>query len=129
MYYKVAEHVFVLKTGEHDSLLGDLRQYEPFLTDPTEELTFSMEVVDAHAGGGLFDEINALVVDVDGGDLFRPTGDELERHGSCACKEVHDSALFIVDIVVEDVEEAFACHVGSGTDRQCCGGIESTASE
>ena len=46
MYYKVAEHVFVLKTGEHDSLLGDLRQYEPFLTDPTEELTFSMEVVD-----------------------------------------------------------------------------------
>ena len=46
MYYKVAEHVFVLKTGEHDSLLGDLRQYEPFLTDPTEELTFSMEVID-----------------------------------------------------------------------------------
>ena len=46
LYYKVAEHVFVLKTGEHDSLLGDLRQYEPFLTDPTDELTFSVEVVD-----------------------------------------------------------------------------------
>ena len=28
LYYKVAEHVFVLKTGEHDSLLGELRQYE-----------------------------------------------------------------------------------------------------
>ena len=46
LYYKVAEHVFVLKTGEHDSLLGDVRQYEPFLTDPTDELSFSMEVVD-----------------------------------------------------------------------------------
>ena len=38
--------MFVLKTGEHDSLLGELRQYEPFLTDPTEEQTFSVEVVD-----------------------------------------------------------------------------------
>ena len=46
LYYKVAEHVFVLKTGEHDSMLGDLRQYEPFLTDPTDKLTFSMEVAD-----------------------------------------------------------------------------------
>ena len=42
----MAEHVFVLKTGEHDSMLGDLRQYEPFLTDPTDKLTFSMEVAD-----------------------------------------------------------------------------------
>ena len=46
LYYKVAEHVFVLKTGEHDSLVGDFRQYEPFLTDPTNEVTFSVEVVD-----------------------------------------------------------------------------------
>ena len=46
LYYNVAEHVFILKTGEHDSLLGELRQYEPFLTDPTNEVTFSMEIVD-----------------------------------------------------------------------------------
>ena len=46
LYYKVAEHVFVLKTGEHDSLLGDLGQYEPFLTEPTNETTFSIEIVD-----------------------------------------------------------------------------------
>ena len=45
LYYKVAEHVFVLKTGEHDSLLGELRQYEPFLTDPTNEVTFCLEIV------------------------------------------------------------------------------------
>lgn len=46
LYYKVAEHVFVLKTGEHDSLLGELRQYEPFLTDHTNDVTFSIEIVD-----------------------------------------------------------------------------------
>ena len=46
LYYKVAEHVFVLKTGEHDSLLGELRQYEPFIIEPTTEVTFSVEIVD-----------------------------------------------------------------------------------
>ena len=46
LYYKVAEHVFVLKTGEHDSLLGELRQYEPFIIEPTTEVSFSVEIVD-----------------------------------------------------------------------------------
>ena len=46
LFYKVAEHVFVLKTGEHDSLLGELRQYEPFIIEPTNEVSFSMEIVD-----------------------------------------------------------------------------------
>ena len=119
---QVLEGVGRVGKDDVESFVGTFQEVEDIGAD-------SMEVVHAHAGGGLFDEINALVVDVDGGDLFRPTGDELERHSSCACKEVHDSALFIVDIVVEDVEEAFTCHVGSGTDRQRGGGIESTASE
>ena len=42
----MAEHVFVLTTGEHDSLLGGLRQYEPFLTDATDKVTFRMDIVD-----------------------------------------------------------------------------------
>ena len=46
LYYKVAEHVFVLKTGEHDSLVGELRQYEPFIIEPTTEVSFSVEIVD-----------------------------------------------------------------------------------
>ena len=46
LYYKVAEHVFILKTGEHDNLLWELRQYEPFLTEPTNETTFSIEIAD-----------------------------------------------------------------------------------
>ena len=46
LYYKVAEHVFVLMTGEHESLIGGLRQYEPFLTDATDNITFRLEIVE-----------------------------------------------------------------------------------
>ena len=77
LYYKVAEHVFVLKTGEHDSLLGDVRQYEPFLTDPTDELSFSMEVVDElpvtafHEELRQEDEGQAIVAGhLDGGEAY-----------------------------------------------------------
>lgn len=57
LYYKVAEHAFVLKTGEHDSMLGDLRQYEPFLTDPTEEITYSVEIVDELTASDIQEEM------------------------------------------------------------------------
>ncbi len=46
LYYKVADHVFVLLTGEHDNLLGGMRQYEPFLTDATGDVAFRMEIVE-----------------------------------------------------------------------------------
>ena len=38
--------MFVLTTGGHDSLLDELRQYEPFIIEPTAEVTFHMEIVD-----------------------------------------------------------------------------------
>ena len=42
LYFKVAEHVFVLKADMQD----DLSQYEPFLTEPTDEVAFHMEIVE-----------------------------------------------------------------------------------
>ena len=45
-YYKVAEHVFSLDMGTKENLLCDLRQYEPFVTDPTENVVFSLQIVD-----------------------------------------------------------------------------------
>lgn len=45
-YYKVAEHVFSLDLGTRGDLLCDLRQYEPFVTEPTEDVVFSLQVVD-----------------------------------------------------------------------------------
>lgn len=46
LYYKVAEHVFLLDMGTKWDLLCDLRQYEPFVTDPTEDVVFSLQIVD-----------------------------------------------------------------------------------
>lgn len=45
-YYKVAEHVFSLDMGTKGDLVCDLRQYESFVTDPTEGVVFSMQIVD-----------------------------------------------------------------------------------
>ena len=45
-YYKVAEHVFSLDMGTKGDLVCDLRQYEGFVTDPTEDVVFSMQIVD-----------------------------------------------------------------------------------
>ena len=45
IYYKVADHVFALEIEESDrDLLCDLRQYEPFVTDPTEDTVFRLRV-------------------------------------------------------------------------------------
>ena len=45
-YYKVAEHVFVLKADGQEELQQELRQYEPFLTEATDDASFRMEIVD-----------------------------------------------------------------------------------
>lgn len=45
-YYKVADHVFSLDLGTRGDLLCDLRQYEPFVTEPTEDVVFNLQVVD-----------------------------------------------------------------------------------
>ena len=46
LYYKVAEHVFSLDLDTRGDLLCDLRQYEPFVTEPTEDVVFSLQIVD-----------------------------------------------------------------------------------
>ena len=45
-YYKVAEHVFSLDMGTRGDLVSNLQQYEPFLTDPTEDVIFHLQIVD-----------------------------------------------------------------------------------
>lgn len=46
LYYKVAEHVFVLKADWQEELLHQLSQYEPFITEPSAEVSFRMEIVE-----------------------------------------------------------------------------------
>lgn len=44
IYYKVADHVFALELGSNESVVCNLRQYEPFVTDPTEDVLFRLQL-------------------------------------------------------------------------------------
>ena len=44
IYYKVADHVFALDAGTAESVVFGLRQYEPFVTDPTEDVVFRLRL-------------------------------------------------------------------------------------
>lgn len=44
IYYKVADHVFAIETGGNENVVCSLRQYEPFVTDPTEAIVFRLKL-------------------------------------------------------------------------------------
>lgn len=44
IYYKVAGHVFALETVGDESIVIDLKQYEPFVTDPTDDVVFRLRL-------------------------------------------------------------------------------------
>ena len=56
-YYKVAEHVFVIKNDGQEELLQQLKQYEPFVIQPTAEVTFSMEIIENLSVSNIHEEI------------------------------------------------------------------------
>ena len=43
-YYKVADHVFAVDTEKNENVVFCLRQYEPFVTDPTEDTVFRLKI-------------------------------------------------------------------------------------
>ena len=44
IYYKVAEHVFALEMSGNENVMLNLRQYDPFVTDPTENVLFRIQI-------------------------------------------------------------------------------------
>lgn len=46
IYYKVADHVFALETEKYENIAFSLRQYEPFVTGPTEDTIFRLKLND-----------------------------------------------------------------------------------
>ena len=63
IYYNVAGHIFVIETGDDENIVFSLRQYEPFVTDPTENTLFRLR-------------LNAAPVDTDGFTLDIQQEDE-----------------------------------------------------
>jgi hypothetical protein len=46
LYYKVADHVFVVETNDFDGAVRNLDQYEAFRTAPTADVIFRLQIVD-----------------------------------------------------------------------------------
>lgn len=44
IYYKVADHVFALDMGDNEGVVLKMRQYDPFVTDPTEDILFRLRL-------------------------------------------------------------------------------------
>ena len=47
IYYKVADHVFALELGNNEEVVLSLGQYNPFVSDPTEDVLFRLQLCDA----------------------------------------------------------------------------------
>ena len=77
LYYKVAEHVFVLKGNGQDDLLHQLSQYEPFVIEPAAEVSFCVEIVEELPVSNIQEELRqedegqAIVAGhLDGGEAY-----------------------------------------------------------
>ena len=44
LYYKVGDHVFAVETDSNESVAERLRQYEPFVTERTEDVAFRLRL-------------------------------------------------------------------------------------
>lgn len=64
VYYKVANHVFALDIVGNESVECDLKQYEPFITNPTEDVVFRLKLSSTPIGLNGF---NSEVVQEDEG--------------------------------------------------------------
>ena len=56
LYYKVAGHVFVLDTNGDEGAANRLQQYDGFLTVPTDDIVFRLQIVDTPLGSEDFHE-------------------------------------------------------------------------
>ena len=45
VYYKVAGHVFVLETDGNEDAVNQLRQYDAFVTEPTDDTVFRLQIL------------------------------------------------------------------------------------
>ena len=110
----------VWRVGEDDVelLVGPFEQVEHICSH-------HMQVLYIEPRSGTLYEICARSVDIDSGYLFGTTRDELEGDGTRAGEEVHNCTIFIIDIVVQYVEQSLLGHICRRTDRQVGRRIES----
>ena len=89
----------------------------------------NMKVVHIHLLGTQFNKICALDIYVNGCHFFYTTRHKFKTHSSCAGKEIHHCTIFIINIVVENIEQTFPRHISCRANGKVLWRIEATASE
>ena len=100
-YYKVAEHVFSVELPYGCSILDEMGQYAPFVTDETAQVIFSLRVVDKELFPQTDDITTEMNQDDDGsqilaGSLHGQPYFEFQLWGRCA-NNYHQADVLLVD--------------------------------
>ena len=114
--------------------VGRIGEYDvETLVSPFQEVenisAYHMNIVDAELVGRAFDKVGTRVVDVDASHLLNAPRYKLEAHRASARKEVENSTVLEIDIVVQDVEQTFTSHIRSRSHRQIGGRVKSASSK
>jgi hypothetical protein len=106
-YYKVADHVFSVELPEDCSVLDEMGQYEPFFTEETSSVVFSLRVVDKEHFPTIDDITTEMNQDDDGsqilaGRLHEHPYFEFQLWGRCAARMVTDDSYQHADVLLVD---------------------------
>jgi hypothetical protein len=106
-FYQVAGHVFSVELPEGCSIIDEMGQYEPFLTDECGQVVFSLRVVDKEHFPQIDGMTTELNQDDDGsqilaGNLHGQPFFEFQLWGRCAARMVTDNCYQHADVLLVD---------------------------
>ncbi len=106
-YYKVAEHVFSVELPYGCSILDEMGQYAPFVTEETAQVIFSLRVVDKELFPQTDDITTEMNQDDDGsqilaGSLHGQPYFEFQLWGRCAARMIADNNYHQADVLLVD---------------------------
>jgi hypothetical protein len=106
-FYQVAGHVFSVELPEGCSVIDEMGQYEPFLTDECGQVVFSLRVVDKEHFPQIDGMTTELNQDDDGsqilaGNLHGQPFFEFQLWGRCAARMVTDNCYQHADVLLVD---------------------------
>ena len=106
-YYIVAEHVFSVELPNGCSILDEMGQYAPFVTDETAQVIFSLRVVDKELFPQTDDITTEMNQDDDGsqilaGSLHGQPYFEFQLWGRCAARMITDNNYQHADVLLVD---------------------------
>ena len=106
-YYQVAEHTFSVEIPEESKLLDEMGQYAPFSVDESDQVVFSLRLVEKDDFPQTDDITTEMSQDDDGsqilaGQLHGKPYFEFQLWGRCAARMITDDRYQQADVLLVD---------------------------